>query len=100
VKSLPILISTTERSDFSRSIDGKTHHGKASFAELKDADGFKSMLREMIFRRRENNVQCCFQKWILAILLGFVERFSERRWVKSLFIFMADGFGKSLETLL
>jgi hypothetical protein len=30
--------------------------------------------------------------------LGFVERFSERRWVKSLFIFMAWRFGKSLET--
>jgi lysyl-tRNA synthetase class 2 len=28
-----------ERSCFSRPFDGKTHHGKASFAELKDAEG-------------------------------------------------------------
>jgi lysyl-tRNA synthetase class II len=58
---------------------GKRIMGKASFAELKDAEGgFKSMLREMIFRLTKRK-QCTmlFQKnyWILAILLGFVERF-------------------------
>jgi lysyl-tRNA synthetase class 2 len=39
-----------------------------------------------------------FSKTIdIGDLLGFVERFSERRWVKSLFIY-GFGFGKSLET--
>jgi lysyl-tRNA synthetase class 2 len=38
--------------------------GKASFAELKDAEGrIQIYVREMIFRlTKRNNVQCCFQK--------------------------------------
>jgi hypothetical protein len=92
VKSLPILISTTERSDFSRSIDGKTHHGKGFVC------GIERRWRIQIYVARDDistdeektMYNVVFKKLlILAILLGFVERFSERRWVKSLFIFMA-----------
>jgi hypothetical protein len=36
-----------------------------------------------------------FKKLDIGDFMGFVERFSERRWVKSLFIFMLDGFGKA-----
>jgi lysyl-tRNA synthetase class 2 len=68
---------------------GKRIMGKASFAELKDAEG-----RIQIYVARDDistektMYNVVFKNyWILAILLGFVERFSERR-VKSLFIFM------------
>jgi lysyl-tRNA synthetase class 2 len=67
--------------------------GKASFAELKDAEGRIQIYvaRDDISTDEEKTMyNVVFKKLlILAILLGFVERFSERRWVKSLFIFMA-----------
>jgi lysyl-tRNA synthetase class 2 len=72
---------------------GKRIMGKASFAELKDAEGRIQIYvaRDDISTDEEKTMyNVVFKKlWILAILLGFVERFSERRWVKSLFIFMA-----------
>jgi lysyl-tRNA synthetase class II len=88
---LPILISTTEEVILAGRLMGKRIMGKASFAELKDAEG-----RIQIYVARddistdEKTMYNVVSKnyWILAILLGFVERFSERRWVKSLFIFM------------
>jgi lysyl-tRNA synthetase class 2 len=71
---------------------GKRIMGKASFAELKDAEGRIQIYvaRDDISTDEEKTMyNVVFKKlWILAILLGFVERFSERRW-KSLFIFMA-----------
>jgi lysyl-tRNA synthetase class II len=46
VKSLPILISTTEEVILAGRLMGKRIMGKASFAELKDAEGgFKSVER-------------------------------------------------------
>jgi lysyl-tRNA synthetase class 2 len=72
---------------------GKRIMGKASFAELKDAEGRIQIYvaRDDISTDEEKTMyNVVFKKLlILAILLGFVERFSERRWVKSLFIFMA-----------
>jgi lysyl-tRNA synthetase class 2 len=72
---------------------GKRIMGKASFAELKDAEGRIQIYvaRDDISTDEEKTMYNVVFKnyWILAILLGFVERFSERRWVKSLFIFMA-----------
>jgi lysyl-tRNA synthetase class II len=62
---------------------GKRIMGKASFAELKDAEGRIQIYvsRDDISMMKKNNVQCGFKNyWILAILLGFAERFSKRRW--------------------
>jgi lysyl-tRNA synthetase class II len=83
-----ILKSMKERSCFSRPFDGKRIMGKASFAELKDAEG-RIQVYFMIFRlMRKKQCTMWFQNyWILAILLvrGTV---SKRKWEKSQFMFM------------
>jgi lysyl-tRNA synthetase class 2 len=87
---LPILKSTKEEVILAGRLMGKRIMGKASFAELKDAEG-----RIQIYVSRddistdEKTMYNVVSKnyWILAILLGFVERFSKRRWVKSVHVY-------------
>jgi lysyl-tRNA synthetase class 2 len=71
---------------------GKRIMGKASFAELKDAEGRIQIYvaRDDISTDEEKTMyNVVFKKLDIGDFMGFVERFSERRWVKSLFIFMA-----------
>jgi lysyl-tRNA synthetase class 2 len=67
---------------------GKRIMGKASFAELKDAEGDSNLCCEMIFRLTKRK-QCTmlFSKTIDITIIGVRGTVSERRWVKSVHIY-------------
>jgi lysyl-tRNA synthetase class 2 len=63
-----------KRSCFSRPFDGKTHHGKVSFAELKDAEGRIQVYvsRDDISTDEEKTMyNVVFKTVDIGILLGF-----------------------------
>jgi lysyl-tRNA synthetase class 2 len=79
---------------------GKRIMGKASFAELKDAEGRIQVYvsRDDISTDEENNVQCGFKNyWILAIF-GVRGTVLKRKWEICSCLWI-DGFGKALKPL-
>jgi lysyl-tRNA synthetase class II len=80
-----------ERSCFSRPFDGKTHHGKASFAELKMLkDAYSGVCFEMIFRlMRKKQCTMWFQKTVdIGDFIEVRGTVLKLKWEKSQFMFM------------